>query len=128
MAYIANTDDDVRRMLATIGIDSLDALFDAVPAEFRLSRPLDVPPALTEFGLTAEVAARIARNEGADRRPCFLGGGSYDHFVPAVVDQLAGRGEFYTAYTPYQAVTKPGCYRSRRPSEYRSAHRRTHRR
>ena len=108
MAYIANTDDDVRRMLATIGIDSLDALFDAVPAEFRLGRALDVPPALTEFGLTAEVGALIARDEGADRRPCFLGGGSYDHFVPAVVDQLAARGEFYTAYTPYQAEASQG--------------------
>ena len=108
MAYIANTDDDVRTMLATIGLDSLDDLFDMVPAEFRLGRALDVPPALTEFGLTAEVGALIARDEGADRRPCFLGGGSYDHFVPAVVDQLASRGEFYTAYTPYQAEASQG--------------------
>ncbi len=108
MAYIANTDDDVRKMLATIGLDSLDALFDMVPPEFRLDRALAVPPALTEFGLTAEVGALIATNEGADRRPCFLGGGSYDHFVPAVVDQLAGRGEFYTAYTPYQAEASQG--------------------
>jgi glycine dehydrogenase subunit 1 len=108
MAYIANTDADVRAMLATIGIDSLDALFDMVPPEFRLDRPLDVPPALTEFGLTSEVASLIATNEGADRRPCFLGGGSYDHFVPAVVDQLAARGEYYTAYTPYQAEASQG--------------------
>ncbi len=108
MAYIANTDADVRAMLATIGIDSLDALFDVIPPELRLDRALEVPPALTEFGLTSEIGALIARNEGADRRPCFLGGGSYDHFVPAVVDQLAGRGEFYTAYTPYQAEASQG--------------------
>jgi glycine dehydrogenase subunit 1 len=108
MAYIANTDADVRAMLATIGIDSLDALFDMVPPEFRLHRPLDVPPALTEVGLTSEIASLIATNVGADRRPCFLGGGSYDHFVPAVVDQLAARGEYYTAYTPYQAEASQG--------------------
>ncbi len=108
MAYIANTDADVRAMLARIGVDSLDDLFDTVPPEFRLDRPLDVPPALTELGLTSEVASLLATNEGADRRPCFLGGGSYDHFVPAVVDQLAARGEYYTAYTPYQAEASQG--------------------
>ncbi|HEY2158557.1 MAG TPA: aminomethyl-transferring glycine dehydrogenase subunit GcvPA [Isosphaeraceae bacterium] len=108
MAYIANTDADVRAMLAAIGIDSLDALFDMVPPEFRLDRALEVPPALTEFGLTSEISSLIATNEGADRRPCFLGGGSYDHFVPAVVDQLAARGEYYTAYTPYQAEASQG--------------------
>ena len=108
MAYIANTDDDVREMLATIGLKSLDDLFDMVPPEFRLNRALNVPPALGEFALTSEVGAQIAANEGADRRPCFLGGGSYDHFVPAVVDQLAARGEYYTAYTPYQAEASQG--------------------
>ena len=108
MAYIANTDDDVRKMLATIGLKSLDDLFDMVPPEFRLNRALDVPPALGEFALTSEIGSQIAANEGADRRPCFLGGGSYDHFVPAVVDQLAARGEYYTAYTPYQAEASQG--------------------
>jgi glycine dehydrogenase subunit 1 len=108
MAYIANTADDVRKMLGTIGLDSLDALFDMIPPEFRLDRALDVPPALTEFELTAQVGALLAQNDGADRRPCFLGGGSYDHFVPAVVDNLAARGEFYTAYTPYQAEASQG--------------------
>jgi glycine dehydrogenase subunit 1 len=108
MAYIANTPDDVKHMLSAIGLDSLDALFDMIPREFRLDRPLAVPPALTELELTTEVGALIARNQGADRRPCFLGGGSYDHFVPAVVDILASRGEYYTAYTPYQAEASQG--------------------
>jgi glycine dehydrogenase subunit 1 len=108
MAYIANTADDVRKMLGTIGLDSLDALFDMIPPELRLGRPLNVPPALTEFELTAQVSALLATNEGANRRPCFLGGGSYDHFVPAVVDNLSARGEFYTAYTPYQAEASQG--------------------
>jgi glycine dehydrogenase subunit 1 len=108
MAYIANTDDDTRAMLGTIGLGSLDELFDLIPADLRLKGPLRVPPALTEQELTEHIGAILALNEGADRRVCFLGGGSYDHFVPAVVDNLASRGEFYTAYTPYQAEASQG--------------------
>ncbi|OJW22577.1 MAG: glycine dehydrogenase (aminomethyl-transferring) [Planctomycetales bacterium 71-10] len=108
MAYIANTPEDVRAMLDAVGLDSLDQLFDMVPPEYRLDRPLRIPPALTEFDLTREVGDLLARNEGADRRACFLGAGSYDHFIPAVVDALASRGEFYTAYTPYQPEASQG--------------------
>ena len=108
MAYIANTPDDTRQMLAAIGLDSLDQLFDLIPADLRLKTPLRVPPALTELELTDHISAILALNQGADRRVCFLGGGSYDHFVPAVVDNLAARGEFYTAYTPYQAEASQG--------------------
>jgi glycine dehydrogenase subunit 1 len=108
MAYIANTPEDVRVMLGTIGLDSLDQLFDMVPRELRLDRPLDIPPALTELELTGHVTELLAQNRGADQRVCFLGAGSYDHFVPAVVDSLAARGEFFTAYTPYQAEASQG--------------------
>jgi glycine dehydrogenase subunit 1 len=108
MAYIANTPDDVRVMLETIGLTSLDQLFDMVPPEFRLDRPLSIPPALTEFELTNRVTKLLAQNQGADQRVCFLGAGSYDHFIPAVVDNLASRGEFYTAYTPYQGEASQG--------------------
>ena len=108
MAYLANTPDDIRVMLRTIGLDSLDQLFDMVPPEFRLKRPLDVGPALTELELTNHISGLLARNQGADQRVCFLGAGSYDHFIPAVVDHLASRGEFYTAYTPYQAEASQG--------------------
>jgi glycine dehydrogenase subunit 1 len=108
MAYIANTPDDVRVMLGAIGLNSLDQLFDMIPPEYRLTRPLAIPEALSEMELTAHVAALIGRNVGADQRPCFLGGGSYDHFIPAVVDNLAARGEFYTAYTPYQPEASQG--------------------
>jgi glycine dehydrogenase subunit 1 len=108
MAYIANTPDDVRIMLGAIGLDSLDQLFESIPAQFRLKRPLRVPPALSELELTQSVGAELAQNQGSDQKVCFLGGGSYDHFIPAVVDQLAGRGEFYTAYTPYQAEASQG--------------------
>jgi glycine dehydrogenase subunit 1 len=108
MAFIANTPDDVRIMLKAIGLDALDQLFDMVPPEYRLNRPLGVGPALTEFELTSALGRLLALNQGADRRVCFLGGGAYDHFIPAVVDNLASRGEFYTAYTPYQAEASQG--------------------
>jgi glycine dehydrogenase subunit 1 len=108
MAYIANTPDDVRVMLGAIGLESLDQLFDMIPPEYRLRRPLAIPEALSELELTTHIGALAARNQGADVRPCFLGGGSYDHFIPAVVDNLASRGEFYTAYTPYQAEASQG--------------------
>lgn len=108
MAYISNTPDDVRVMLDAIGLDSIDQLFDMIPPEYRLDRPLAIPGALGELELTSQVAALLASNLGGDRRPCFLGGGAYDHFIPAVVDQLSSRGEFYTAYTPYQPEASQG--------------------
>lgn len=108
MAYIPHTPDDVREMLAAIKLRSLDELFDVVPDEVRLRRLLAVPPALSELELTAHLSELAAQNAGSDQKPCFLGGGSYDHFVPAAVDQLAGRGEFFTAYTPYQAEASQG--------------------
>jgi glycine dehydrogenase subunit 1 len=108
MAYIANTPDDAQIMLSAIGLDNLEQLFDQIPADLRQKTPLRVPPALTELELTDHIGAILALNQGADKRVCFLGGGSYDHFVPAVVDNLASRGEFYTAYTPYQAEASQG--------------------
>ncbi|WP_406700028.1 aminomethyl-transferring glycine dehydrogenase subunit GcvPA [Singulisphaera sp. Ch08] len=108
MAFIANTPDDVRVMLAAIGLDSLDQLFDMIPPEYRLQRPLEIPPALCELELTTHLGSLLDQNLGADQRVCFLGGGSYDHFIPAVVDNLSARGEFYTAYTPYQPEASQG--------------------
>jgi len=108
MAYIANTPDDVRVMLGALGLESIDQLFQNIPEQFRLQRPLAVPKALSELELTEEVGNLLATNVGGDQRPCFLGGGSYDHFIPAVVDQLAGRGEYFTAYTPYQPEASQG--------------------
>lgn len=108
MAYILNTEDDTRAMLEAVGLDSLDQLFDAIPADLRRKGPLAVPDALGELALTDHVASLASANQAADARPCFLGGGCYDHFIPAVVDQLAGRGEFFTAYTPYQAEASQG--------------------
>ncbi|NQU25875.1 MAG: glycine dehydrogenase, partial [Candidatus Nealsonbacteria bacterium] len=108
MPYIPNTPDDQQAMLEAIGAASLEELFAMVPAELRLDRPLDVPPALGELELSAHIAELAQRNVAASQAVCFLGGGSYDHFVPAVVDFVAGRSEFYTAYTPYQAEASQG--------------------
>jgi glycine dehydrogenase subunit 1 len=108
MAYIANTPDDTRLMLSQMGLDTIEQLFDQIPPELRCKTALRVPPALTELELTDHISAILALDQGADRRVCFLGGGSYDHFIPAVVDNLASRGEFYTAYTPYQAEASQG--------------------
>jgi glycine dehydrogenase subunit 1 len=103
-----NTTADQEAMLTRIGVKSVEELFEAVPEAVRLQRPLQVPPALTEMELQQHVEELGARNRPADAAVCFLGGGSYDHFIPAVVDAVAGRSEYYTAYTPYQAEASQG--------------------
>jgi glycine dehydrogenase subunit 1 len=108
MPYIPNTREDQQAMLAAIGVGSVDDLFAMVPAELRLNRDLSMPPALGELELTEHLADLAGENVSAAQAACFLGGGSYDHFIPAVVDFVAGRSEFYTAYTPYQAEASQG--------------------
>jgi glycine dehydrogenase subunit 1 len=108
MPYLYNTLEDQAAMLAAIGAGSVDELFAMVPAEMRLGRELALPPAMSEIELTQHMATLAAKNEHAGSKVCFLGGGSYDHFIPAAVDELAGRGEFYTSYTPYQAEVSQG--------------------
>ena len=108
MPYVSNTAEDQRAMLEAIGIASLDELFAAIPAELRLDRPLAIPPALSEMELTAHLSALAKKNSPASEKVCFLGGGSYDHFIPAIVDYVAARGEFYTSYTPYQPEASQG--------------------
>jgi glycine dehydrogenase subunit 1 len=108
LSYVLNTPDDRRAMLDAVGAKSVDELFDLVPPELRLNRPLDIPPALSELELTQHLQGLAARNQSAGSAVCFLGGGAYDHFIPAVVDAVAGRSEFYTAYTPYQAEASQG--------------------
>lgn len=108
MSYVLNTPDDQRVMLDRIGVQSIEELFQSIPEALRLKRPLNVSPALTEIELTRHVQQLAGRNRSANEAVCFLGGGSYDHFIPAVVDSIAGRSEFYTAYTPYQAEASQG--------------------
>jgi len=108
MPFLLNTPEDQQAMLAAIGVGSLDELFAMVPADLRLRRDLAIPPAMTEIELTAHMTALARANSPAGDKLCFLGGGCYDHFIPAVVDAIAGRAEFYTSYTPYQAEASQG--------------------
>jgi glycine dehydrogenase subunit 1 len=108
MPYIPNTPEDQQTMLAAIGVASIEALFASVPAELRLNRELNLPPALGELELTEHLAELASKNVSGTGAACFLGGGAYDHFIPAVVDFVAGRSEFYTAYTPYQPEASQG--------------------
>ena len=108
MPYILNTPADQQSMLQAIGVGSLAELFDTIPAELRLNRALDLPSALSEMELTDHVQRLASRNHAACCTACFLGAGCYDHFVPALVDFVATRSEFYTAYTPYQPEASQG--------------------
>src|SRR2546423_6008797 len=95
-------------MLETIGVDSVDELFEQIPAGVRYERPLALEPALSEPELVAHLSELAARNVDTDREISFLGAGIYDHYVPAVVDAVLARGEFLTAYTPYQPEMSQG--------------------
>jgi glycine dehydrogenase subunit 1 len=107
-AYVLNTPEDQAAMLARIGAGSVADLFAPIPPALRLKRPLNVPPALAEMELQQHIHALAGKNQSASDAVCFLGGGAYDHFIPTVVDAIAGRSEFYTAYTPYQAEASQG--------------------
>ena len=108
MPYIYNTPQDQQDMLEAIGVSSIEELFDQIPPEVRLERPLDLAPAHCEMELSQHLSNLASHNLHAANSVCFLGGGSYDHFVPAVVDAIASRGEFYTSYTPYQPEVSQG--------------------
>src|SRR6266496_2031712 len=108
MRFAPHTDDDVREMLARIGLDGLDALFDQIPPSVRLDRPLDLPEGVSEMEILADLRALAAADRNADDLVCFAGAGAYDHYVPSVVWALAGRSEFYTSYTPYQPELSQG--------------------
>jgi glycine dehydrogenase subunit 1 len=106
--YIPATDAEREEMLRVIGVGSIDALFADIPAAVQLNRGLDLPPALSDPEALERLSTLAARNIHADSGPSFLGAGAYDHYVPSVVWYLAGRGEFLTAYTPYQAEMMQG--------------------
>ena len=108
MSFLSLTEQDREQMLEAIGVDSIDDLFEQIPAGVRLGRPLDLEPALSELELVAHLGELAARNVDTGREVSFLGAGIYDHYVPAVVDAMLARGEFLTAYTPYQPEMSQG--------------------
>jgi glycine dehydrogenase subunit 1 len=108
VSFLSLTEADRDEMLAVIGVASVDELFRDIPRGVRLDRPLDLEPALSEPELVAHLEQLAARNVDTRRELSFLGAGIYDHYVPAVVDAILQRGEFLTAYTPYQPELSQG--------------------
>ena len=106
--YLSLTERDREEMLAAIGVSSLDDLFAQIPEDVRFGRELDVPPALTELELIRHLESLAAKNMHTGVELSFLGAGIYDHHAPAIVDMILQRGEFLTAYTPYQPEMSQG--------------------
>lgn len=107
MRYLPLSDRDRSDMLATIGADTIDALFRDVPAS-ALNTKIDLPDHISERGVEARLGRMAARNTAASHVPFFVGAGAYKHHVPASVDHIIQRGEFLTAYTPYQPEIAQG--------------------
>ncbi len=108
MTYIPISPNERDAMLKTVGVKSLDDLFDAIPKKHRFPE-LDLPPALTEMEAAAHLGEMASSNENVrEHLVSFLGAGAYHHYVPSVVDHMLRRGEFFTAYTPYQPEISQG--------------------
>ena len=106
--YTTTTPEDLREMLAEIGVGSVEDLFASIPPSVRLDRPLDLPPEQAEHEVFAHLRDLAARNTSTEDEITFLGAGMYDHYVPAVIDMLMERSEFLTPYTPYQPEISQG--------------------
>jgi len=106
--FINNPSSAIQEMLAAIGVGSLEELFSEIPEECRVNDALALPPALSELELESHLRGLVEKNRSVQQAACFLGGGCYDHFIPAVVEALTSRPEFVTAYTPYQPEASQG--------------------
>lgn len=106
--YIPNTKAEEDLMLNSIGIDSVDALFEDIPAEVKLARRLNLGEAMSELEVSRHIKAIAEKNKNTDDMVCFLGAGAYDHYIPSVIKHITSRSEFYTAYTPYQPEISQG--------------------
>ncbi|MBL1261043.1 MAG: aminomethyl-transferring glycine dehydrogenase subunit GcvPA [Thiotrichaceae bacterium] len=105
MPFIPHTETDVKQMLASIGVDDIEALFDEIPAELRIGNLDKIPAGLNEMEMSRLMHERAA----AQPQPlCFIGAGAYEHHIPAAIWEIVTRGEFYSAYTPYQAEASQG--------------------
>ena len=106
--YISNTTAEQNEMLKLMGLDNIEDLFSDIPDELKLKRELSLPASMNEPELYRHMKNIAGQNISADSHVCFMGGGIYDHFIPAVVSHVTGRQEFYSAYTPYQAEISQG--------------------
>jgi glycine dehydrogenase subunit 1 len=105
MPFIPHTHDDIEEMLATIGVPEIETLFDEIPHELLIEDLDGIPDALNEMQVSRLMRKRAAADDGPT---CFIGAGAYEHHIPAAVWDIATRGEFYSAYTPYQAEASQG--------------------
>jgi glycine dehydrogenase (decarboxylating) alpha subunit (EC 1.4.4.2) len=106
--YLPQTEKDKKEMLAEIGVDSIDELFSDIPERIRLNRKLRLKPPASEPLLLKELSVLSEKNINMKSAVSFLGAGAYDHYIPSIVDHILSRGEFYTAYTPYQPEISQG--------------------
>ncbi len=108
MTFVPNTDEERQEMLNTIGVSSFDELISNIPNDFKLFKPLNLPPKLSELEISKLLENLSNKNLTANSHNCYLGGGAYDHFIPSIVDSVLQKPEFKTAYTPYQAEVSQG--------------------
>lgn len=106
--YLPDTPLDQEEMLKTINVSSIEELFSDIPDTIRLDGDLPIPEAIRESALLKKMRKLSSANKHADDYPIFLGAGTYDHYIPSVVDHVISRSEFYTAYTPYQPEISQG--------------------
>lgn len=106
--YLPDTKQDQDEMLTFLNISSIDELFEDIPAEIRLQGELNIPKAVPERLLVKRMNQLATQNKNANHYPTFLGAGTYDHYIPSVVNHMISRSEFYTAYTPYQPEISQG--------------------
>lgn len=112
MKYTPNPQAVVNDMLQSIGMNSIDELFTDIPDDLKLDRNLNLGDGLCEMEIKKELQSLAQKNINLDQYPCFLGAGAYDHYIPAALDQLLLRSEFYTTYTPYQPEISQGILQS----------------
>ncbi len=108
MRYIPNSAEERAKMLAEMGVQSIEDFFTSIPAHLRLNKPLNLPPAYAESELIKFFKNLAARNADPNSTTSFLGAGAYNHFRPVIIDTLISRSEFYTTYTPYQPEIAQG--------------------
>ncbi len=108
MHYIPNTEENRKEMLKSIGVKDFEELLSPIPKEARFKGDLDLPQSMSEFEVSRHLQELADENDHAGTHTCFLGGGAYDHFIPAAVGHIISRSEFYTSYTPYQAEVSQG--------------------
>lgn len=106
--YLPDTEQDQKEMLDLLNVSSIDELFEDIPAEIRLEGELNIPAAVPEPLLMKKMQQLSSQNKNANNYTVFLGAGTYDHYIPSVVDHMISRSEFYTAYTPYQPEISQG--------------------